>query len=358
MKFTSTFVTFGLAAGAIATSAVQRRDGAAIGDAIAQIALDIAQFDSDVNAYTGGPPTTIQSDSDKIVADTNTAIDAVHAVTALSEDEVGLLITPIQNLNTSINTAITDLIAKKDLLVAACAGDQTLDDLNQQLSTATALSNGVVAIVPSELQEIAGELAAPILAAINLGIAAFTGADSSACTSTTTTSASSTTSTSSPTDTSTTGPTTTTTGEGSSSTGSTGSSSGNLSPTSSATPPYTTGGSGPNTSGVASGTGCPPGASSGGAGYTYPTYPAGSSPTYPAGSSPTYSAGGNPTYPAGGNNPTYPAGGSNPYSTGGSGSPSGSASGGGSTPPPFANGAASNSGPFAVVLAIAAVLAF
>lgn len=337
-------MALGLAVGAIATPTVQRRDVTAVAASIAAIATDITTFDGDVNAYTGGTPTTIQSDSDKIVSDTNSAISAVSAVPSFSDTDAELLIPPIQALNSSINTAIDDLIAKKDALVAACAGDQTLGDLNQQLSTASTLADSITARVSTDLQPLAAELSAPIIAAINRGIDAFTGANTCSSSSSSSPPPATSSSTSAP----------------------------GTTPTSVATP-TTTPGTYPTTVATSAPNGYP--TSSPIYPETTPTYPA-TSPTYPA-TSPVYpvstpsgsgvasgtgvtpcSTGAGsppPPYTTGESAPTYPVG------TGGNGgSPTTSAGGSGSTPPPpppITGAATQLSGSVGLVVALVAILA-
>lgn len=339
MKITSTALSLGLA---LAGSA--RAQGiTAIAAAIQQVANDITQFDTDVLAYTGGATTTIQTDSDAIVSDTNLAITAVNGSPVLDDSEVEVILPAILALNTTINQAIADLISKKAELAAACAGAQTLNDLNEQLSTATDLANGLTAITPPDLASVAPELSAPIIAAINSGIAAFAGL--APCTTSSTSSP-----TSSPTSTATSSPATTSPETTATSTG----------PATSSTP------SGPGSNSTSSATSSP----------SVPVYPTSTPPSYPTGpGSPSGSiapASSTPCPPGS----SSPAGGSPPpYQTGsgsGSGSPSGvatssgkpgSGSGGnsGSTtsvPPSITNGAGRVGASVGVVLAgVLAVMA-
>lgn len=355
MKFTSTLLALGLATGVISSPTLERRDGAAIAAAIGVIAADITQFNTDINAYNGGPPDIIQADSDKIVADTKLAITVVTAQDSLSLLDISLILTPITDLSPIINQAIDDLIAKKDLLVEACAGEQVLDDLNQQLATATTLADSVTERVPENMKELAGQLSTPILAGINKGITAFTGI-APCVTSTTSTSEPTATTTASPTNTE---ESTTTTDSGPSTT---------PSATDSGTP------TGPSPT-------YPPSNSTSSAGPSYPTATEGGSDgddcssSYVGGPSPTY--GGSEPYPTGGEGQTYPPGGAgHPYPTGGQGQtyppggegqqyPTGgvppyptSVPSGGSTLPPITNSAARLSGPIGVIIAIAAIVAF
>ncbi|KIN00390.1 hypothetical protein OIDMADRAFT_180632 [Oidiodendron maius Zn] len=173
MKFSSTLLSLALALSATATPTPVRRDLASIQSAIANIATAVNTLDAAEKAYTGGDTTTLQTDSDAVVSATDAGTAAANASGALSDLDAIELVSPIQSLTTDVQNAINDIIAIKSAVVAAGSQAQTLSDLIQQNTSATALAVAITAKVPTVLQSTAASLAAGITNAIQEGITAY-----------------------------------------------------------------------------------------------------------------------------------------------------------------------------------------
>ncbi|KIM96778.1 hypothetical protein OIDMADRAFT_32693 [Oidiodendron maius Zn] len=173
MKLSISILTVALALGVTATPTPIKRDLASIESALANIATAVLTLDATEQAYTGGDTTTLQTDSDAVVAATNAGTAVANASGALSIFDAIGLVSPIQSLTTDVQNAINDIISIKSAIVAQGAQTQTLNDLIAQNTSATALSAAITAKVPAGLQSIAAQLAAGITNAIEQGIAAY-----------------------------------------------------------------------------------------------------------------------------------------------------------------------------------------
>lgn len=182
MKFTTSIIALGLSASALANpSYVGRRatkvqrDIAAFQSVISDVDNAVNAFDKDVQAYNGGSTDALLSDSEKIASITNSGVSTLKNEPTLSDTDAVSLTGPIQSLTSDIKTSISDLISKKSDLVAAGAGGKVEDQLKEQYTAASDLSNVIQGKVPSELSGIASQLAAGITDAIQSGIDAFSG---------------------------------------------------------------------------------------------------------------------------------------------------------------------------------------
>jgi hypothetical protein len=173
MKFSAPLLSLALALSAAATPTPVRRDLASIQSAIANIATAVNTLDAAEQAYTGGDTTTLQNDSNAVVSATDAGTAVANASGDLSDLDALGLVSPIQSLTTDVQNAINDIIAIKTAIVAAGSQTQTLNDLIQQNTSATALANAITAKVPTDLQSTAASLAAGITNAIQQGIDAY-----------------------------------------------------------------------------------------------------------------------------------------------------------------------------------------
>jgi hypothetical protein len=173
MKFSASLLSLVLALSATATPTPVKRDAASIESAIASIASAVNALDTTEKAYTGGATTALQTASDAVVSATNAGTTTANASGDLSDLDALSLVTPIQDLTTDVQTAVTDIINLYDLISAAGAVSQTLNDLIAQNTSATALANAITAKVPADLQSTAAGLSAGITDAIQKGITAY-----------------------------------------------------------------------------------------------------------------------------------------------------------------------------------------
>lgn len=188
MKFTTaSVIAVGLSAQALANpTIVQRqaskvqRDLAAFESVISAVDDAVKQFDTDVNSYSSGAPTTLLSDAASIVSITNSGVSTLKGEATLSDTDAVSLTSPVQALSSDVKTSIDDLVSKKSALVAAGAGGEVESGLQQQLTAAQSLGTVISDKVPSALSGIAGELSSGITSAIQSGIDAFKGTGSTA----------------------------------------------------------------------------------------------------------------------------------------------------------------------------------
>jgi hypothetical protein len=179
MKFLSTIIlsTLSLSLNAVGTPTVEargpslvERDLATVTGVISAIQAKVKALDSAINSYNGGDVSAVQSASDSVVSAINSGVATVKGSGDLSQNDALQLPGPVQELTKDVQSAVNDIISKKDKIVAACQGAQTLKDLQQQKTASGALADAITSKVPSSLQGIASQLSSGITAAIQKGI--------------------------------------------------------------------------------------------------------------------------------------------------------------------------------------------
>ncbi|KAH8692228.1 hydrophobic surface binding protein A-domain-containing protein [Talaromyces proteolyticus] len=182
MKFTTSIVALGLAVQAMATPTVverkatlAQRDLAAFQSVLSGIQDQVKSFDTAITGYSGGDTTALLAAASKITTTTNSGVSSLSSEATLSESDALQLTSPVQDLTSTINTAISDLISKKSQLVAAGQGATVETNLQGQYDAAKKLADTISGKVPSALSGVAATLASGITAAIQKGIDAFKG---------------------------------------------------------------------------------------------------------------------------------------------------------------------------------------
>ncbi|KAL3450222.1 hydrophobic surface binding protein A-domain-containing protein [Aspergillus insuetus] len=182
MKLTSLF-TFGLIPLALASPTLTERDSPA-SSVVAAIGSQVPALSSAVSAYDGSDFKPIQDASDAITSTINQGAVAVQNGPSISNSDALALTGPVQDLIDQINSIMSELIGKKDLVVKGCDVAHIKKALNDQYTASGNLADSITAKVPEALSEIAGELSGGISSAIKKGIDAYAGLSDS-CSSTT-----------------------------------------------------------------------------------------------------------------------------------------------------------------------------
>jgi uncharacterized protein YoxC len=174
MKFISAIPLF-----ALAVSATQvKRDLATIQNVLQGLSSDITALDTAVNGFSGDP-STLQSASDKVVADLNAGATTVSGTSDLSQSDAIGVATYVQGLASAVTTAVNDLISKQSAFQGANQCGTVLKGLQGQLSGTQAFSTALTSKTPQSLQGVAQQLSSGIIADIQRGIDAFQSCGSS-----------------------------------------------------------------------------------------------------------------------------------------------------------------------------------
>ena len=181
MKFFAAVSLFSLATGAVADATIKhaspvKRDLTTITGVINDINQAVGQLDTAVKGFNGaGQIGSLNSASSNVLSKISNGAKTVQGTSQISLSDALALQPIVQGLQTTTNTTISDLIAKKSALVAAGAGSVVEQQLNQQKSDATDLSNAISSKVPSSVSSLAQQLSSGITDSIQQGIDAFQG---------------------------------------------------------------------------------------------------------------------------------------------------------------------------------------
>ncbi|KAF2189277.1 hypothetical protein K469DRAFT_737163 [Zopfia rhizophila CBS 207.26] len=185
MKFASTIPFFALAISVISEPtltgrkpALVERDVATIKNVINGISGKLTDLDSAVKAFSGDP-TRLQSASDAVQSAIESGTQNVSNTDPISATDALQLQPIIKSLTASVNTTVNDLIAKKSGFVSAGIGGVVLQALQSQKSASQDLSDAITSKVPEALRGIASQLSSGITDALQRGIVAFQGTESS-----------------------------------------------------------------------------------------------------------------------------------------------------------------------------------
>jgi phage-related protein len=164
---------------ALAVSATQvKRDLATIQNVLQTLSGDITALDTAVNGFSGDA-TTLQSASDKVIADLNSGATTIQGTSDLSQSDAIGVATYVQGLASGVTTAVNDLISKQSTFQGAGQCGTVLKGLQGQLSGTQAMSTALTSKTPQSLQSVAQQLSAGILADIQRGIDAYQSCGSS-----------------------------------------------------------------------------------------------------------------------------------------------------------------------------------
>lgn len=175
MKFFGTFITLGLALGALAEPIPRRvvkRDVQVFLDTLSTINEQVGVLQTAVTEFAGDD-TDLKAASDELITRIDAGTEAVTAEPELTSTETLSLATPINELTDTTNDSVDAIIEKEPDFIEAGLEGEVLETLNKQKTSSTALGEAIVGKVPEELKDTATKLAAGITDAIQRGIDAY-----------------------------------------------------------------------------------------------------------------------------------------------------------------------------------------
>lgn len=186
MKVSNFLAALSLAAGAAAQLgkaglgyagdiSFESRQVQSIVDVVNGINTKAGALDTAIKSYNGGDASAVLSASEALNSAVSSGVATVKGAQEVSTTDALQIQPAVQTLTTTVNTTITDLIAKKSQIVAAGEGQTTEDALTTQLQGAKDLAAAITSKVPSSLQSLATQLSAGITEAIQNGVDAFKG---------------------------------------------------------------------------------------------------------------------------------------------------------------------------------------
>jgi len=171
MKFLSVLAMTGLVA---AEASIYQRQVQTLIGVVNQVGDATAALDTAVKAFNGPSDIAgLQAASDKVGTTVSSGIDTVKGATTISLTDAVQIQGQVQNLQTTVESVVNDLIAKKQTIYSAGAGQQVKTTLTDQLTGAKALSAAISSKVPPEVQTLAQTLSAGIASALQKGVDAF-----------------------------------------------------------------------------------------------------------------------------------------------------------------------------------------
>jgi hypothetical protein len=161
--------------GAAFAAPVAKRDLQTIQTSIAAVGTALTALDTSIKAIQGPADAMkvlgMSQMVNQALTDATTKITATQPITLT--DALSLQ-TSAQTLTTTAGTTVTDLIAKKAIIIQAPGAQAaTLQNLQAQKTASDALAKAVTAKVPANVQSIAQQQTAQIGMTLDKGIAAF-----------------------------------------------------------------------------------------------------------------------------------------------------------------------------------------
>ncbi|CAF9927957.1 MAG: hypothetical protein GOMPHAMPRED_004558 [Gomphillus americanus] len=150
-----------------------------VASAINALTTQTQQLTTDVMAYTGGDGATIKSDAAKLNQMIMSDDTSVKGLSSIDQTTALGLAAPVQSLGNAAMDAVNALVAKKASFVSNGQGSAVYSALVSQASLSNQFSSDLTSKVPSALQGIAANLAAPISSALASGVSAFADATGS-----------------------------------------------------------------------------------------------------------------------------------------------------------------------------------
>lgn len=150
---------------ALAGSAMAAGAADTVNQVLTQIASDLKDFDSAIKAYSGDT-SAILAASKKIGTTTTSGAQQISAGSDLSlSDAVGIT-SNVQSLQSTLDTALSDLKAIGDKLASAGQCGTILEQLSAQAKSAQALQDAITSKAPTETKAVAQQLGGAIGASI------------------------------------------------------------------------------------------------------------------------------------------------------------------------------------------------
>jgi len=170
MKFSSA-LTLLAASGAASASILERQVQTIVG-VVNGINTVVGDLDTTVKGFSGDPKSLLAA-SQKAQDAVTKGIETVNSASSITLTDSVQIQGQVQNLQSSIESVVSDLISKKDALVTAGQGQTVYKTLQDQLTGAKGLQTAISSKVPPEVQSLAQQLSAGINTALEKGVAAF-----------------------------------------------------------------------------------------------------------------------------------------------------------------------------------------
>jgi len=160
--------------GAAYGSSILERQVQTIVGVVNEIEKKTTALDTAVKGFSGDI-TGLQSASDDLASTVSKGITTVNGASSITLTDSVQIQGQVSNLQTAVESVVSDLISKKDALVSAGQGGTVEKQLTDQLSGAKSLQAAISSKVPPEVQSLAQQLSAGINTSLEKGISAFKG---------------------------------------------------------------------------------------------------------------------------------------------------------------------------------------
>jgi hypothetical protein len=185
MKFTNALPYLALALGVVAEitptlnekATLVGRDLAAVSAVIAKINQQVSDLDTAIQGFSGSSGDLL-SKSQALIATVKTGTGTIEGMPELSLTDAAQIASSVQTLQTAIDSVVSDIIAKKEAVVAAGAGPDVLKTLQAQKAGAEGLATAVASKVPEALRSTATTLSAGVATSLQKAITAYEGVGS------------------------------------------------------------------------------------------------------------------------------------------------------------------------------------
>ena len=169
-----TLIPLALAGVAWAGPTLTERDLPTITNAVDNVNSALQSLDASVKNFNGASQVgDLQTQAENAQKAIDSATSQVQGTSTISLSDALALQQNVQDLVTTANTTVDDLIAKKDVIDQAGVGGIVYSALQAQQSSGSALANAITSKVPSGVSQIAGGLSSQMTDALNRAIAAF-----------------------------------------------------------------------------------------------------------------------------------------------------------------------------------------
>jgi len=161
--------------GAAFASPVSKRDLQTIQTGITNVGTSLTALDTAIKAIQApADAMKVLGASQMVNAALAAATTSITATQPITLTDALALQQSAQGLTTTATNSVTDLIAKKAIIVQAGAQQVTLQNLMQQKTASDALAKAITSKVPANVQSIATQQTAMIGMSLDKAIAAFT----------------------------------------------------------------------------------------------------------------------------------------------------------------------------------------
>jgi hypothetical protein len=170
MKFSST-LAYLAASGAASASILERQVQTIIG-VVNTINTITGDLDTTIKGFTSDPKALLAA-TQKVQDAVLSGVSTVNGASTITLTDSVQIQGQVQNLQSTIESVVSGLIAKKEALVSAGQGQIIYKSLEEQLTGAKALQVAISSKVPPEVQTLAQTLSQGINTALEKGITAF-----------------------------------------------------------------------------------------------------------------------------------------------------------------------------------------